>query len=226
MIPRGLAPVDRTTVSLHIDGRSTDFERPSLRARPFRVRAGQNGAVAGEPSESSSERTKRRGEPSESSSERTRWPRRDDRVLRPFWLHQAAEYLIGMVIVAMGLQSVEPTVPTIAGGLVIVNAAVVDGPIGAFRLFSRPAHRIADVVVIATLVVLALLPFLDVDNASRLMMLVAAGILAVVWWNSSFTKRQQRTADSGQQVDRSEALGRSAGRAVGGIARAVRDRTK
>ncbi|MET0144878.1 MAG: hypothetical protein ABW328_08855 [Ilumatobacteraceae bacterium] len=152
---------------------------------------------------------------------------RDDRVLRPFWLHQAAEYLIGMVIVAMGLQSLEPAVPTIAGGLVIVNAAVVDGPIGAFRLFSRRAHRIADLVVIAVLVVLAVLPFLNVDNASRVMMVVAAAILAVIWWNSSFTTRRTRVpGDDGTRVDRSEAFGRSAGRAVGGIARAVRDRSK
>ena len=79
------------------------------------------------------------------------WPR-DDRVLRPFWLHQAAEYLIGLVLVAQGLQSLDPVVPTLAGGLVILNAAVVDGPLGAFRLFSRRAHRIVDLVVIGVLV--------------------------------------------------------------------------
>jgi hypothetical protein len=149
---------------------------------------------------------------------------RDDRVLRPFWLHQAAEYLIGLVLVAMGLQSLDPFIPTLAGGLVILNAAVVDGPLGAFRLFSRRAHRIADLVVIGVLAVLALLPWIDLENANRILLAVCAVILGFVWWNSAFERRPTRSA--GQSVDRSEAIGRSAGRAVGGIARYVRDRAK
>jgi hypothetical protein len=152
---------------------------------------------------------------------------RDDRVLRPFWLHQAAEYLIGLVLVAMGLQSFDPVVPTLAGGLVIVNAAVVDGPLGAFRLFSRRVHRIADLVVIGTLVALAVVPSINVENASRIMIAVCAVILGFVWWNSSFERRAVRQAGTAERpVDRSEAIGRSAGRAVGGIARIVRDRTR
>ncbi len=149
---------------------------------------------------------------------------RDDRVLRPFWLHQAAEYLIGLVLVAVGLQSLEPLVPTLAGGLVILNAAVVDGPLGAFRLMSRRQHRIADLVVIVAIAVAAVLPFLDIDNASRVMMAVTAVILGFVWWNSSFERRAaSRPADA--PVDRPEAIGRGAGRLAGNIARAVRDRS-
>lgn len=148
---------------------------------------------------------------------------RDDRVLRPFWLHQSAEYLIGLVLVAMGLQSPDPVAATLAGGLVILNAAVVDGPLGAFRLFSRPAHRMADLVVIGVLVVVAALPWLNVDNTSRILLAIAAVVLGFVWWNSAFEKRPKR--QPGQPVDRSEAIGRTAGRTVGGIARLVRDRT-
>ncbi|MET0325930.1 MAG: hypothetical protein ABW219_11945 [Ilumatobacteraceae bacterium] len=148
---------------------------------------------------------------------------RDETMLRPFWLHQAAEYLIGLVVVAMGLQSVHPAVPTLAGGLIILNAALVDGPLGAFRMFSRRAHRIVDLVVIGILLVLAFLPGLDNDNANRALIAAAAAILAVVWWNSSFERRQRR--QPGEPVDRSEAIGKTAGRAVGGIARMVRDRS-
>ena len=147
---------------------------------------------------------------------------RSDRVLRPFWLHQAAEYLIGLVLVALGLQSLDPVVPTLAGGLVILNAAVVDGPIGAFRLFSRRAHRIADLVVIGVLLAVAAMPWLNVENSSRVLIAMSAVVLAFVWWNSAFERRPKRPA--GPSVDRSEAIGRSAGRTVGGIARAVRDR--
>jgi hypothetical protein len=150
---------------------------------------------------------------------------RDDRVLRPFWLHQAAEYLLGLVLVAVGLQSVEPLWPTLAGGLVILNAAVVDGPIGAFRMTTRRQHRVTDLVVIGAIAVASVLPFLSIDNASRVMMAVTAVILGFVWWNSSF-ERRGAGASSGQPVDRSEAIGRGAGRIAGNIARAVRDRSK
>jgi hypothetical protein len=159
---------------------------------------------------------------------------RTDRVLRPFWLHQSAEYLIGLVIVAIGVQSIEPAVPTIAGGVVLLNAALVDGPLGAFRVFSRKAHRIVDVVVITGLALLAVLPLLDLDSATRIILGAAALVLGVVWWNSAFEKRAPRPAHGGtapagstaQPVDRSEAFGRGAGRLAGGIAKAVRDRTK
>jgi hypothetical protein len=166
---------------------------------------------------------------------------RTDRVLRPFWLHQSAEYLIGLVLVAMGLQAIEPAVPTIAGGVVLLNAALVDGPLGAFRLFSRRAHRVVDVVVIAALGLTAVLPFGDLDATSRVLLGGAAAVLGVVWWNSAFEARRPRRSrpssapapadgppvgSSAKPTDRSEAIGRGAGRLAGGIAKAVRDRTR
>jgi hypothetical protein len=147
-----------------------------------------------------------------------------DRVLRPFWLHQTAEYLIGLVLVAQGLQSPTPVVPALAGGLVLVNAACVDGPVSAFHWFSRRTHRKFDVLVIAVIVFLAAMPFLDVDNTTRIVMAVIAVILGVVWWNSSFAPPVPRQRD--EVVDRSEAIGRGAGRLAGNIARVVRDRPK
>ena len=151
---------------------------------------------------------------------------RTDRVLRPFWLHQCAEYLIGLVLVAMGLQSIEPAIPTIAGGVVILNAALVDGPLGAFRLFSRRAHRVVDVVVIVALAVAAVIPWIDIDATSRILLGAGAAVLAVVWWNSAFESRRSRAAAAVAQQDRSEAIGRGAGRLAGNIAKAVRDRSK
>ena len=149
---------------------------------------------------------------------------RHDRVLRPFWLHQTAEYLVGLVLVAQGLQSPTPVVPALAGGLVLVNTACVNGPVSAFHWFSRRTHRKFDVIVIAVIVFLAAMPFLDIDNTTRIVMVVTAVILGVVWWNSSFAPPVPRQRD--ELVDRSEAIGRGAGRVAGNIARAVRDRSK
>ena len=156
---------------------------------------------------------------------------RTDRVLRPFWLHQAAEYLVGMVIVAMALQTPKPTVPVLAGALVLLNAAMVDGPLGAFRLFDRRAHRIADLVVIGVLLLGAAIPVLDIDATGRALLAVAAVVLAVVWWNSAFESRASRREAAAVQAaapkpDRSEAIGRGAGRLAGSVAKAIRDRQK
>jgi hypothetical protein len=127
---------------------------------------------------------------------------------------------LGLVLVAQGLQSPTPVVPAVAGGIVLLNAACVEGPLAAFRLVSRRSHRFADIVVIAALVVAAALPWLDVDNTSRLLMVIVAVILAVVWWNSSFATPARRTPD--EMVDRSEAVGRFAGRAVANTVKAAR----
>jgi hypothetical protein len=160
---------------------------------------------------------------------------RTDRVLRPFWLHQAAEYLVGLVIVVMGLQTLKPGIPVLAGGLVLLNAALVDGPLGAFRLFSRRGHRIADVVVIAVLVLGAVFPGTGIDSTSRALLGVSAFILSVVWWNSAFENRATKKAKAqaaaaraqpGAKVDRSQQIGRGAGRLAGTVAKTIRDRQR
>jgi hypothetical protein len=156
---------------------------------------------------------------------------RTDRVLRPFWLHQAAEYLVGLVVVAMGLQTLKPTVPVLAGALILLNAALVDGPLGAWRLLDRRAHRIADLAVIGVLLLGVVIPVLGVDATGRAVLAVAAVVLAVVWWNSAFENRASRhqaaaAAAAAPKADRSETIGRGAGRLAGNVAKAIRDRQK
>jgi hypothetical protein len=145
---------------------------------------------------------------------------REDRALRPFWLHQAAEYLIGLVLVAQGLQSPTPVVPALAGGLVVANAAMTEGPLGAFRLVPRTVHRWIDLGVIVVLVLVAAVPALDIDNATRLLLVLVGAVLAFVWWNSSFAAPAPRPP--GEVVDRGEAVGRFAGRAVGNTVKGAR----
>lgn len=141
-----------------------------------------------------------------------------DRARRPFWLHQAAEYLLGLVLVLQGLQMPEPVLPSAGGALVLLNAATARGPLGAFRLQSRSVHRVADLVVIGVLVAAAAQPFVDIDPASRGVMAVIAGVLAVVWWYTDYAARAARRARREAQAGpRSEELGRSAGRVAGNL---------
>jgi hypothetical protein len=138
-----------------------------------------------------------------------------DRRWRPFWLHQGAEYLVALVLIASGLQSPEPLWPALAGGLVLVNVAFSGPPLGAFRAVSRAQHRHLDLVVVAILVVIAALPFLNIDSASRLTMVVVALLLGFVWWGTNFAsaaeRRRRATSAPSAKVD-AESIGRTAGR--------------
>lgn len=76
----------------------------------------------------------------------------------PFWAHQAVEYLLGALLVLVALGMPQSGGLVIAGGaLVIVVAAVTDGPLGACSLLGRTAHRAADFVVVAVLATAPLL---------------------------------------------------------------------
>ena len=109
---------------------------------------------------------------------------------------------VGLVMVAAGVQSPTPTFPVLAGGLIVLNAAVVIGPIGAFRLVGRPLHRLLDLAVIAVVVVVAALPFIDIDSASRLTMVVLVGVMAFVWLSTNFDQPPSRADPRGATFSR------------------------
>ena len=124
------------------------------------------------------------------------------------------------MLVAVGVQSPLPTFPVLAGGLIVVNAAVVNGPLGAFRLVSRPQHRWLDVAVAAVVALVAALPFLSIDSTSRLTMFAVAAGMGFLWYGTNFETRPEaaRRRSDARAVpasDRSEAIGRTAGRFVG-----------
>ena len=68
---------------------------------------------------------------------------------RPFWMHQVVEYILGGAMIAAGLQSPTPLVPSVVGGVIMLNAAITSGPLSAFRVLDRRVHRVIDIVVIA-----------------------------------------------------------------------------
>ena len=64
-----------------------------------------------------------------------------------FWAHQAAEYLLGLFLFLSALRLVgRPMILAFAAGLVFTAlAAFTRGPLAAFQLLSRSAHRALDV---------------------------------------------------------------------------------
>ena len=145
---------------------------------------------------------------------------------RPFWMHQAAEYVLGAVFIAQGLQSLTPVVPSVMGGLVMLNTACAKGTLSAFRIFGRRMHRILDAVVVVIIVIAAVQPVVSVDNSTRLIMGMLAFVLAFVWWKSDFSESAKTLranavkhglAPPVSRADgtRADAIGRTAGRLAG-----------
>lgn len=156
---------------------------------------------------------------------------------RPFWMHQLVEYILGLALVASGMQSPYPVVPSVLGGIIILHAAITRGSLAAFRLIDRKLHRMLDPVIIGITVLGALQPWIEVDPGSRALILGMAVVHLFVWLGSSFTEKVKvpkavpAAASAGSSAakqrpirtgDRSVDLGRSAGRLVGGGVKAVR----
>ncbi|MEP4649786.1 MAG: hypothetical protein ABJ314_06365, partial [Ilumatobacter sp.] len=112
--------------------------------------------------------------------------------MRPFWMHQLVEYIIGACFISTAIPSSTPIIPLVLGGLIIVNAAISTGPAGAFRLVHRQVHRLFDVALIGATVVASAQPVYAVQNSTRAIMLLLALVLGFVWWNTDFATRNER----------------------------------
>jgi hypothetical protein len=152
----------------------------------------------------------------------------ENRALRPFWLHQVVEYILGIVLISAAFQSPEPAVASVLGVVIMVNAAITEGPGGAFRLVHRKVHRVLDVVVFGLLVAGAVQPFFGIDLTSRVLLAAIAVVLGFVWWHTDFaTKDERKARRRGMARPSSEEIGRRAGRVVGdgvNAARRLKDR--
>ncbi len=140
---------------------------------------------------------------------------------RPFWMHQVVEYILGGVLVAIGLQSPTPLVPSVLGGIVMLNAAITVGPVGAFRLIRRRLHRLIDVVVIATEFLAGVQPWISLDVATRVIVVGIATVHLFVWLQTNYAERAKSppiSTDGGRSTE----VGRIAGRLVGNGVNTVR----
>ena len=146
--------------------------------------------------------------------------------MRPFWLHQLVEYIIGLILVATGLQGPEPVVPAVVGGVVLLNAAVTIGPLSAFRLVGRRVHRVVVLFVIAFVFLAAVQPWVEVDIGTRAIVIGVAIVYAFVWFYSDFAEKQARRQRRAAMAtgDRGEDLSRTAGRLAGNAVTAWRRR--
>jgi hypothetical protein len=154
-----------------------------------------------------------------------------DRAHRPFWLHQFTEYIIGFALIVFGFQDTDPLVPALAGVMVLLNAATVRGPLGAFKFIGRKVHRWIDVVVIAALVAGAFQPWFAASALGRLVLVAIAVPYVFLWWYTDWEERPGRKSRraAAAAAGGSEDLGRSAGRTAANAylagKRAIKKRT-
>jgi hypothetical protein len=151
-----------------------------------------------------------------------------DRAMRPFWIHQLAEYLIGLALIAQGMQDPDPVVPALAGVLVMVNVSIARGPLGAFKLVGRKVHKWMDLLVMVAIVVGAVQPSIQVNSSGRLIMLLMLIPLGFLWfytdWEERGARKDRRLA--GADGGRGEDVGRKAGRYAGNAYKAIKNRSK
>ena len=147
--------------------------------------------------------------------------------MRPFWIHQLSEYLIGVALIAQGLQERDPVVPAVAGIAIMGNASIVRGPLGAFKWVGRGLHRWLDMVLMIGILAAAVQPWVEVPAGGRLIMLVMLVPLGFLWFYTDWAERRSRKERRVERGSvRSEDVGRSAGRMAGTAFKAIKKKTE
>jgi len=139
----------------------------------------------------------------------------------PFSIHQVAEYLIGLGLIAQAAQGSKSPLPIVFGAAVLLSAALTDGPLAGWKVVSRPAHKVVDIVLAIIALLLAVLPWSGADPSGRAVLLVAAALLGMLILRTSYAPKPVRALRP--RGDLAEDVGRSAGRIVGRGLKAYRD---
>jgi hypothetical protein len=137
---------------------------------------------------------------------------------------------LGIVLISQGLQLREPMTLTLSGVAILINAAVVTGPLSAFGWISRPAHQIGDLLLMLLMMFLGLQPLWALDTTSRSILVAVAVVMFMLWRMTDYSApserrpRSPRGAHTPVQPHNSgrpdaQQYGKAAGRAAGGIVR-------
>ena len=106
---------------------------------------------------------------------------------RGFWLHQFVEYAIAGGLIMMSAQLKEPTIPAVVGIIMLINTAVTDGILSAFKWIGRPVHRLIDWLIIVACLMLSFVA--DLETNGRLALLGVGVVLGVVVLVTNYAKR-------------------------------------
>jgi hypothetical protein len=101
-----------------------------------------------------------------------------DHALVPFWAHQVAEILLAVVLLFEGARNDSHVAVIATGALLLVFSLLSKGPVAAWPLLGRRAHRVGDFSVAAVLAVSPLV--LGITDVLAIVLLEGAS-LVLVW---------------------------------------------
>ena len=100
------------------------------------------------------------------------------------WLVQLGQYVIGFSVASTVARSPNPTIPILISALIIINTALVVGPLSAFGLLTVKNHRISTRIVMSLSAISAIVLPLDLVTRSTLLLAVLAlGTVSVRFGN-------------------------------------------
>ncbi len=146
---------------------------------------------------------------------------------RSFWLHQLCEYVVAGFLASTAAQNSQPVPLALLAIAVLINAASVKGPMSAFQLVPRRIHRMFDIALIVLMLAVALL--IDLNASARVTVLGLAAVMSMIALGTNYAQKEPRLRQGDASMsssDRAEQLARNAGRAVGRIGRAIKDRNQ
>ena len=96
------------------------------------------------------------------------------------WVFQLLEYAVALMLASYATRALEPIVPALVAGAVLLNAALFDGPLSAFRVFNTATHRTLGIFLGLGIFVIAFLGSLDMTNRATLMLTGVAEVFISV----------------------------------------------
>jgi hypothetical protein len=135
---------------------------------------------------------------------------------RPYWLHQIAEYVVGLILLLLISRADSDAVPLLAAGcaLVLINTAISGPPAGCLHLVGRRVHRWTDVAVIVALVVIPIVFHERTSTNVWFTMIGCAVVLLVVRLTTNYSVKPKREPMP-PLSDIAKASPRALGRAIG-----------
>jgi hypothetical protein len=104
----------------------------------------------------------------------------------PFWIHQLVEYTVAILIASEGARSGKPLVPMVGAVVVLVNAAIADGPGAAFRWVPRKVHRVLDLVVATGLVLAGIVLRSQAGSVGQVILIGGGALLGALVLRSNY----------------------------------------
>ena len=94
--------------------------------------------------------------------------------VRGLWFVQLLEYAIGFAVAGVAVNAAHPFVLALLASAVIVNAAIVNGPLSAFHVTSVVIHRWLGILIAVAAIAVAMFASLDVAGRLTLVGLASA----------------------------------------------------